>query len=689
MAQVNVLSLNLGQVSDTKVLGDGAMASSSQSGSEQSSGFSKVMAKHLDDTNGGKVATNSSSTTTQTIATRIDPSNTPPVNKQDTNAEQASLSHEQTAMADELNESPVTQTLSASPDAAVLTQERALIDAQSQQTLASNKDGQNLLHLLSVMQHADTTLVTKMNSVADVKPEVVVADTEITVTSVKIHDLALEQPKAITQFAAQQVLEAEVADAIDSKASAQIAASSAQQRLATNNQVLPTQPVIPVTIDGALIASGDAEQAKNDSNEQELSQLIVKGTTTRGRQTQLDGPTEKGNHPINDPKPVPVPEQKFNVTAAKGSDALLANEQVDEQIQLSSTQVLNASGKQPVTNAAQALETQIQQLLNKDNKQPAQHSSSAAESLASARKITSEQVDLTVVEQENSKTMQTNATNVSQKVSEMVSEMVSQKPTVTADGKTTQTSINLSMSTAAKTTSDGQAADANGEGKQQSQNFSNSTEPLTTERLTNAQAKPEPNNEAKVSHGLFSNLVANAQAQINDDNEQQQMLSAINNKVTEHNMQLQKQDVVALREAITLQHKDFANEVKDKVLIMIQHKIQRADIRLDPPELGSMQIKVQMQNEQAVVSFIVQNQQAKEVLEQNMARFKEALAESGVDVGDANVEHQDAQSGEQTANEKETGQSTTELASNELESQAQHLTAELVKGSAVGVDYYV
>ncbi|HCM46317.1 MAG TPA: flagellar hook-length control protein FliK, partial [Colwellia sp.] len=83
--------------------------------------------------------------------------------------------------------------------------------------------------------------------------------------------------------------------------------------------------------------------------------------------------------------------------------------------------------------------------------------------------------------------------------------------------------------------------------------------------------------------------------------------------------------------------------VKDKVMMTINQKLQRFDITLDPPEFGNMQVRVNLQGEQASVNFIVQNQQAKDVLEQNMHKLRDMLSEQGVDVGDANVEQQNQQ----------------------------------------------
>jgi len=140
-------------------------------------------------------------------------------------------------------------------------------------------------------------------------------------------------------------------------------------------------------------------------------------------------------------------------------------------------------------------------------------------------------------------------------------------------------------------------------------------------------------------------------------------------------------------EALSVYRKDFAGAVKDKVMVMMNQKLQQIEIRLDPQELGNVNVKINLQNEQAVVSFTVQNQQAKEALDQNLGRLKEMLAESGVDVGDANVEQQSKQSDDEQLGEN--GHSRGANDNNEdLSELSDTQTINLVKGSSTGVDYY-
>ncbi|XQW85844.1 flagellar hook-length control protein FliK [Thalassotalea piscium] len=150
----------------------------------------------------------------------------------------------------------------------------------------------------------------------------------------------------------------------------------------------------------------------------------------------------------------------------------------------------------------------------------------------------------------------------------------------------------------------------------------------------------------------------------------------------------QKKTLNIHNETIAIYRKDFSVAVKEKVMVMINQKLQQIEIRLDPPELGSLHVKVNLQHDQAVVSFIVQNQQAKEALDQNMGKLRDMLSQNGVDVGDTNVEQQQQQASGENGDTSQ-GRHFNGGTSSELEGeQTFTANANLYKASATGVDYY-
>ncbi len=160
------------------------------------------------------------------------------------------------------------------------------------------------------------------------------------------------------------------------------------------------------------------------------------------------------------------------------------------------------------------------------------------------------------------------------------------------------------------------------------------------------------------------------------------VMSTISSEIT----QTQKNTAVQQTEVISLMRKDATYALKEKVMVMINQKIQQVDIQLDPPELGNMHVRINMQNEQAVVNFVVQNQQAKDALDQNLDKLKNMMAENGVDVGEANIDQQSNQSSNDDQEKMNGGQGS--LTESDIEQQIDVNSLNVVKASSTGVDYY-
>jgi flagellar hook-length control protein FliK len=170
-----------------------------------------------------------------------------------------------------------------------------------------------------------------------------------------------------------------------------------------------------------------------------------------------------------------------------------------------------------------------------------------------------------------------------------------------------------------------------------------------------------------------------------------QVSEVLNHNIASDTVQIQKNNILLQQETVSIFRKDFADAVKDKVMMTINQKLQRFDITLDPPEFGNMQVRVNLQGEQASVNFIVQNQQAKDALEQNMHKLRDMLSEQGVDVGDANVEQQNQQQNNDEQKSPQNNDSNTALINSAQKDEHNiqlTLSAKLFDSSATSVDYY-
>ncbi|TVU59547.1 flagellar hook-length control protein FliK [Vibrio atlanticus] len=113
-------------------------------------------------------------------------------------------------------------------------------------------------------------------------------------------------------------------------------------------------------------------------------------------------------------------------------------------------------------------------------------------------------------------------------------------------------------------------------------------------------------------------------------------------------------EIQAAQQAPLQLTKELANEqVAEKIQMMMSKNLKNLDIRLDPPELGQMKIRMTMNNDVANVHFTVSNQQARDVIEQTLPRLREMLAQQGMQLADSSVQQQNTGQGQDRYNNGE------------------------------------
>lgn len=123
----------------------------------------------------------------------------------------------------------------------------------------------------------------------------------------------------------------------------------------------------------------------------------------------------------------------------------------------------------------------------------------------------------------------------------------------------------------------------------------------------------------------------------------------------------------------------------EKIRWIVNARNSFAEIRLDPPELGSVQVKVNMSGEAATVNFVVQSSQARDALDQALPRLRDMLNQQGIELGQSSVQQeQQQQNGEQQQGQFAEGKADDgmdEIAGEVIEQR-------VVNGSAGGIDFY-
>ena len=76
-----------------------------------------------------------------------------------------------------------------------------------------------------------------------------------------------------------------------------------------------------------------------------------------------------------------------------------------------------------------------------------------------------------------------------------------------------------------------------------------------------------------------------------------------------------------------------------QILWMVNQNISRAEIRLNPANLGPLEVRVDMENDQVNVAFTSRHADVREAVEQALPRLREMLEEKGLNLADADVSH--------------------------------------------------
>jgi flagellar hook-length control protein FliK len=79
------------------------------------------------------------------------------------------------------------------------------------------------------------------------------------------------------------------------------------------------------------------------------------------------------------------------------------------------------------------------------------------------------------------------------------------------------------------------------------------------------------------------------------------------------------------------------NQVSQKVVWMVGGADQTASLTLNPPDLGPVQVVLNVNNDQATVAFSSATPEVRAALENAMPRLREMLSDAGVTLGQASV----------------------------------------------------
>ena len=146
-----------------------------------------------------------------------------------------------------------------------------------------------------------------------------------------------------------------------------------------------------------------------------------------------------------------------------------------------------------------------------------------------------------------------------------------------------------------------------------------------------------------------------------------------------------------LQEPLDIQSKHAAAMMGERVMMMLSQGKQEVEIRLDPAELGSMLIKMQVKQDQVQLHIQTQAGLSKDIIEQNMPRLREQLAQQGIQLSEANVQQQSQQQSQQQQRQNQINSGSGQLTNSQevVNDQKNVFIPSKIPSLEQGIDYYV
>ena len=88
---------------------------------------------------------------------------------------------------------------------------------------------------------------------------------------------------------------------------------------------------------------------------------------------------------------------------------------------------------------------------------------------------------------------------------------------------------------------------------------------------------------------------------------------------------------------LPITHPDWDQSLAQRVVWLVNQNVQGAELRINPPQLGPVEMRIVMNNDQATVSFTSQHAAVREALEAAVPRLRDMFSDNGLNLGNVNV----------------------------------------------------
>lgn len=116
-------------------------------------------------------------------------------------------------------------------------------------------------------------------------------------------------------------------------------------------------------------------------------------------------------------------------------------------------------------------------------------------------------------------------------------------------------------------------------------------------------------------------------------------LSALSQAITQQATQVARVPTVP-GHPVAMQQAGWSEGVVDKVMWMSSQNLKSAEIQLDPAELGRLDVRISLNQDQTQISFASAHPGVREALESQVHRLREMFTQQGMNLADVNVSDQ-------------------------------------------------
>lgn len=103
-----------------------------------------------------------------------------------------------------------------------------------------------------------------------------------------------------------------------------------------------------------------------------------------------------------------------------------------------------------------------------------------------------------------------------------------------------------------------------------------------------------------------------------------------------------------------LQSEAWSRVLSSRVIWMAREGVQQASLKLNPANMGPVEVKLHMHHDQATINFIAQHAATRDALEQALPRLRESFQENGMELAHADVSQENFSETDEQDNNKTT-----------------------------------